>query len=136
RAPAPASGATPASSVQSAPPARSASLEQSASSAQGVPPGQSAAPGQSVSSPRNVASEQGVSSDVRPSSPRRAEPAAQANTPLASDCSDLEARWAERSCEERRACLTQLAGDARTAATVAPSDLVAMYEARARLFQR
>jgi serine/threonine protein kinase len=145
RVPATASNATPESSEQGAARAPSAPSEGSVVLTQGADPAQDVQPGQSVpsiqsasgrnaSAPQRASSTQSALSGVRPSAPEGLE--VQSRTPLAGDCSDLEARWADRTCDERRACFTQLADDARTAATVAPTDLVALYEARARLFQR
>lgn len=84
----------------------------------------------------SIVSTQDVSSAMQSPSPGPLEPEGPSNLPLASDCSDLEEKWSSRNCEERRACFIQRADDAQTSAAVAPTDLTAVYEARAQLFQR
>src|SRR5690606_29203215 len=49
-------------------------------------------------------------------------------------CPDLDSDWDSKTCEQRRACFTQRAGDASAARSIAPPELDAVYEARQLLY--
>lgn len=49
-------------------------------------------------------------------------------------CPDLDSDWDSKTCEQRRACFTQRAGDASAARSIAPPEFDAVYEARESLY--